>query len=152
MKISKASFFLAVIIYMIALIIFSDLPNNTVTTGLMSKFYFFKIIFDAALAAVAVLKIGEDIKHSHWDGLLQADEENLTFSITVPNVYFYGVLLIYFVANFALHLQGNAESTGLASIWFLVWGVADIGLGIVSRLLLAQAIKAKNIVAGVALR
>ena len=125
----KAIGLISLTIYFIVMSTLIDLPYNTASTGLTSKFYLFKMFFDMMTACICIWKVWENttgvdtILHMHTgEGYVDIP------TLHLPNLWFYSVLMLYSSIMFFQAVDANSSSTGFESIWFAIWAIADFAV------------------------
>jgi hypothetical protein len=128
---TRKGFNIAVLVYLAPLII-ADLVGNTISTGIESDIFYWKMMLDGLLAGFSVLMMfkGSTASTSHA-AALKADTGSsvIGFEDLPTYEWIYCFLLgIYAAVNWYLLHGLNKESTGFTSIATLLWSFASLGI------------------------
>ena len=131
MKVTKYGFYLSVAIYMVALALFYDLPGNTVNTGFLSSVFLIKFIADLGLAVIAGAKFIE-VARGHGSmpkatamGIAASDDDLEVVGHGITDSAYYLIIVGYITYNLYYHFTWNAATTGIESMMYALWCVAD---------------------------
>ena len=138
---TRFGFHASILIWLGLLVFFVDIAGNTANTGVLSDVFMGKTIFDVLLAFWTFMYLKEDIQgttvHRHqaessWASA-KGREQLISFEkLGGLDYVYYGVIAAYTIGNLVLHWSANKHSTGLESIWYLIWVLMDVVLCVVA--------------------
>lgn len=116
----KRVFFLGVIVYSVAILLFNDWPAATNYNGTAAVPWMIKCLVDLCFGLFAGYKLfGAQI---HWD----EDEVGVhADDISVPDTWFYGIFGLNLFCNFGWHGYEFANLNGPAAVYNSVWFFAE---------------------------
>jgi hypothetical protein len=122
----KRVFLVAVVIYAALLLVIEHWPNAINAEGIQhSAPWMILMVVDGFFAVAAVIKMFPHMLEDMEEG--DEDEDAIhTEEVNVPDVWFYGLVGIYLVANLGWHGYEFGQLTGAASFYYSLWFIGDL--------------------------
>lgn len=116
----KRVFFLGVIAYSLAILLFNDWPAAINNTGTQALPWMAKCLIDVCFAGLGAFKLFGDQIHFDEDEVgIHADD------VSVPDVWLYGLFGLNLLGNFVWHGYEFATQTGFASTYNSFWFMGE---------------------------
>ncbi len=126
---------LAMLVWLGTLILFVDIPGNTVNTGSVSDLYFFKSMLDALLILWTCGMIwGSGSVTTAAKASAQSTEVFDIKSLGAVEYIYFAIMTIYGLVNLYFHHEINASSTGATSVLTLFWAFFDLAVAALSAM------------------